>query len=491
MKKIFRLLSVMTAVLLAAMIIPVTASAGSISKAKEGTVFIRAYFNYDENHRYIFDFGSGYEYGSGISQASGFAVGVEGEEVEYIITNAHVVLDDTAACVKSGNALTQSIQAVSLKANDVEVYFSQAANEFMHAKIEYVDEAKDICILKLPQPTDKRKPLPICKSSDINEDDTFAALGFPGKATRYQEDTDITKDMSDIITTRGGISGKSTDIEGNDVYQIDIDIAAGNSGGPLVNSNGDVVGINTYSVGDVNYALIIDELIPLLNINEIQYTLAGSSAPAEESNSQTEEETVSDTYEAAVFESEETTASSEETTTAAETAEESESQTEEAVEADTQSESSGSNTTVIVIAAAAAAVIIVIAVAVIFSKKKAPAPNEQLQRTAYAGSASAGAVITGMKGIMANRSFNINGSIVMGRNSQKCNVCFPVDAKGISGVHCQIRQVNGGYEIMDLGSSNGTFLGSGQKLTPNVPVNLPDGTYFYLGSAEQLFQIKY
>lgn len=484
MKKFFRLLSVMTAALLAVMIIPVTASAGSISEAKEGTVFIRAYFNFDESHPYIFDFGTGYDYGSGISQASGFAVGVEGEEVEYIITNAHVVLDDTAACVKSGSALTQSLQAVSLKANDVEVYFSQAANEFMHAKIEYVDEAKDICILKLPQPTDKRKPLPICKSSDIDEDDTFAALGFPGKATRYQEDTDITKDMSDIITTRGGISGKSTDIEGNDVYQIDIDISAGNSGGPLVNSNGDVVGINTYSVGDMNYALMIDELIPLLNMNEIQYTLAGSSAPAEENSTQ-EEDTSSDTEEAAVSESEETVSETVETASEEPVTE---SETSVTVSPNPDPNPSGSNTTVIVIAAAVV-IVIVIAAAVIVSKNKTPDSNTKNQKTTYSG--GSGAVITGMKGIMANRSFNINGSIVMGRNNQKCNICFPVDAQGISGVHCQIRQVNGRYEITDLGSSNGTFLGNGQKLTPNVPVDLPDGTYFYLGSAEQLFRIKY
>ncbi|MDE7360458.1 MAG: FHA domain-containing protein, partial [Oscillospiraceae bacterium] len=102
-----------------------------------------------------------------------------------------------------------------------------------------------------------------------------------------------------------------------------------------------------------------------------------------------------------------------------------------------------------------------------------------------------GAVITGMKGIMANRTFNVNGSVVIGRNAQKCNVAYPVDAKGVSGVHCQIRQANGGYEIIDCGSSNGTYLGNGQKLIPNVPVFIPNGSYFYLGSAEQLFQIKY
>ena len=101
------------------------------------------------------------------------------------------------------------------------------------------------------------------------------------------------------------------------------------------------------------------------------------------------------------------------------------------------------------------------------------------------------AVITGAKGVMANKTFSINGNLLIGRNAQKCNVAYPIDTQGISAVHCQIRETNGGFEIIDRGSSNGTFLGSGQRLVPNVPTFLPDGTFFYLGSAEQLFQIKY
>lgn len=465
MKRFLRILSLLTAAVMLAGMCAVNVSAGSISGAKEGVVYIQATFDFDARERpYIFDFGKGYEFSGATSAGTGFAVGKEGEEVEYIITNAHVILDETAACVKEGNPLTNAVSAVSLKANDVIVYFSQAANEFMHAKIEYVDEAKDLCILKLPQPTDKRKPLPLLKSGDIDEDDTYAALGFPGKATRYQEETDITKDMSDIITTRGGIAGKKTDVEGNDVYQIDIEIAPGNSGGPLVNSNGDVVGINTYMYGTDNYALQIDELIPLLNANDVPYTLA-SEASASADNG------------------EDSTAEGEEA---------------EAEPAAAEPASDSGNTMMIVIIAIAAVVVIgVVVVVIVVTKNKKPAAAPYNPAPAVNSAPpvqpmrSGGAVITGMKGIMANRSFNISGSIVLGRNSQKCNVCFPVDAKGISGVHCQIRQANGGYEIMDLGSSNGTYLGSGQKLTPNVPVYIPDGTYFYLGSAEQLFQIKY
>lgn len=471
MKKIFKVLSVLIAALMIASVMPITAfaAAGSISGAKNGTVYIEADFVYSDAKPYIFNFGTNaeprYEFGSAFSTGSGFAIGNEGENPEYIITNAHVVLDDTAACVKAGFPLGQNLSTSSLTASTVRVYFSKAANEFMYAKIEKVDEEKDICVLKLPEPTDKKIPLVICKSSDIDEDDTFASLGFPGNATRYQEETDIKKDTSDMIVSRGDIKGRSTDVEGVDVYQIGVDIYPGNSGGPLVNSKGEVVGINTYTVAELKYAIVIDELLAIINRDTIPYTLSTEVSSSGGGDGASEDG--------------------------------------EDIPADTEPQpASKDNTMIIVIAIIAAAVIIAAVIVIVVSKNKkgasAPTAAPQLNATPAMSKTmpiqsghSGGAVITGMKGIMANRSFNVNGSIVLGRNPQKCNVCFPVDSKGISGVHCQIRQSGGGYEIVDLGSSNGTFLGSGQKLTPNVPAFIPDGTYFYLGSAEQLFQIKY
>lgn len=344
----------------------------------------------------------------------------------------------------------------------------------MRAQIYLVDEARDICILKLPQATDKRKPLTICRSVDIDMDDDFAALGFPADSDLLMDNTALSYDVNDVTSTRGAVSRQTTDESGRSVYQLDIDIYPGNSGGPLVNSNGEAVGINTYSVTNLssghqsNYAVVIDELLSIINRDIVPYTLSSEAS----SGAVTEAETSAETTE---------------TTTS-----------EESEDADAQIEddSSDSNTVIIIAAVIAAAVVIAVIVVIVVLKKKKTAsarsarPVQQLNN-ASAVKISRGAVITGMKGIMANRSFDVNGSIVLGRNSQKCNVCFPIDSKGISGVHCQIRQAANGYEIIDLGSSNGTFLGSGQKLTPNVPVFIPDGTYFYLGSAEQLFQIKY
>ncbi len=477
MKKIFRVLSVLIAAVMISAVMPVTASAGSISESKEGVVLIRSEFEYSDDKPFVFKTSIGGEIvwwddgynGIWGKEGSGFAVGKEGDKAEYIVTNAHVVLDNTAEYIRTftDKTLAAGLDVKSIQATKVNVVFSEAANEVMSAQIIHVDEAKDICILKLPKPTDLRKPLVLCKSADRDPNDNdCAAVGFPGNMDLYQDYTDVKKDVQDMIAAPGGVSGQSTDKDGVSVYQISADIYPGNSGGPFVNSKGEVLGINTYTIaGTLNYAVVIDELVPMLDAKGIPYTLSTevSSSGGGEGASEDGED----------------------------------------VPADTEPQSaSKDNTMIIVIAIIAAAVIIAAVIVIVISKNKrgasAPAAAPQLNSAPAMSKTmpiqsghSGGAVITGMKGIMANRSFNVNGSIVLGRNPQKCNVCFPVDSKGISGVHCQIRQANGGYEIVDLGSSNGTFLGSGQKLTPNVPAFIPDGTYFYLGSAEQLFQIKY
>lgn len=457
---------------------PLTASAGSFTDAKGSVVFIVSEFTAPNGRTYIFqDVDSEYYWlseGSSVSlRGSGFAIGNEGEPVQYIVTNAHVVLDDTAAGIRSLDPLNASLNISSQKASEVLVYFSYGANDFMRAQIYLVDEARDICILRLPQATDKRKPLTICRSVDINMDDDFAALGFPADSDMLMDNTALSYDINDVTSTRGAISRQTTDGSGRNVYQLDIDISPGNSGGPLVNSNGEVVGINTYSITNTSsghksyYAIIIDELLSIVNRDIVPYTLSSEASSGSVTNAETTGETT-------------------ETTTSEEA---------EDTYVQTQDDSSGSNTAVIIAVVIAAVVIAAIVVIVILKRKKSASENssQSIKRSnnASAANVSRSAVITGMKGIMANQSFNVNGSIVLGRNMQKCNVCFPVNSKGISGVHCQIRQSNDGYELIDLGSSNGTFLGNGQKLTPNVPVFIPDGTYFYLGSAEQLFQIKY
>lgn len=436
MKRFFKILSVLTAAVMLVGLCTVTgvSAASAVEEAEQSVVLIQGLPVLDDDGNII-----GHEVGSG------FAVGNAGENPKYIVTNYHVISEG------------------SLVSNEIIVFFSAAANKSARAELVARDTNKDLCILELPEATTERKPLPLCRSNNVSKGDEVFALGYPDYVINSDNINYLAFDIDDITSTKGSISQKTrynnSGVIGTNVYLTDTTISHGNSGGPLINSDGAAVGINTWgpdsdfsSATDGGFSIVIDELIRLLNSNSIPYTLSEGSSDADAG-------------------------------------------AEVEVPADTQPESAGNNTMLIIIVIAAAVVIIAVIVVIVVLKGKktaAPSPVQPVpQNNIPAVKISNGAVITGMKGIMANRSFNVNGSIVLGRNSQKCNVCFPVDSKGISGVHCQIRQANGGYEIMDLGSSNGTFLGSGQRLTPNVPVFIPDGTYFYLGSAEQLFQIKY
>lgn len=483
MNKLYKLISVLliSAAALCAVMIP--SSAAEHSKAKDGVVYIESTFvpNPETNDYAIFGGlkrvpgvteplplgtgGSGYyiTYQTISCRGSGFAIGEEGQPVSYIVTNAHVVVDEYARYM-SLDSTTAKTEVNSRRADEVRVYFSYGSNDFMRAQIYYVNEKKDICILKLPEPTDKRKPLVICRSENIDMDDEFAALGFPFDSDLFMDNTGLAYNIDDITMTRGAISRKSTDQNGVQVYLIDVDIRSGNSGGPLVNSKGEVVGINTYGVLDSNYAVVIDELLAAVNRDVVPYTLSTE---------------VSDTAE---IESEISLPSetAETTQTVAEPAE--------------NKSSGGMNIVVTIIASAFGVLCIVLIVVLVMKNKKgssAPSPAPAAGSAVPEVGVSHTASITGIKGVMAGRSFPISGSAVIGRNPEKCTICFPVNTQGISGLHCEIRQNGSVYEIIDRGSSCGTFLGSGQKLAENVPTALPSGMYFYLGSTEQLFQINY
>lgn len=375
----------------------------------------------DNNGKYVLDENGDPIITTGAWSGTGFAVGDPNEPVKFIITNAHVVLDGLGyQC-------------------DLKVYFSYAQNDFVIPTIYKIDEQKDIAVLQLPEPTDKRTALVLCPSDAVDMNAEVTALGFPSISNRLTDNAKY--DINDVTVTRGIISRKIYQNETmRSMYQIDAYINHGNSGGPLVNGKGEVIGINSEGLegeANVNAAICIDELINLVTRDQIGYVLSTDKP----------------------------------------------------------------NFNPVPIIIIAVVVLAASAAVVLRLKKKAPAAEAVPAKKASAavsvsapaqGSGNSnGSVIICEKGVLAGRTFTVGSGVIIGRNTEKCSVCLPIDTKGISGVHCEIRRTAKGFEIIDRGSSYGTFLGNGQKLTPNVPVYIPDGTYFTLGSAEQLFQIRY
>ncbi len=99
-------------------------------------------------------------------------------------------------------------------------------------------------------------------------------------------------------------------------------------------------------------------------------------------------------------------------------------------------------------------------------------------------------VLLGVSGIHIGNEFPLDQSIYMGRDTKVCNIIFTADTRGISSRHCQITVVNGVVQVTDLGSTYGTFLDNGTKLTPNMPYVLNRGDGFYLADRSYSYTIK-
>lgn len=98
--------------------------------------------------------------------------------------------------------------------------------------------------------------------------------------------------------------------------------------------------------------------------------------------------------------------------------------------------------------------------------------------------------LVGTAGYFENRRFALEGVMRLGRLPEKNDLVFPANTTGVSGVHCMVQPTLDGAKLTDLGSSFGTFLSDGTRLTPNQPVELKVGDGFALGSQNQKFRLE-
>jgi|SoiMethySBSTD1v2_1073268.scaffolds.fasta_scaffold03869_11 serine protease Do len=140
-----------------------------------------------------------------VGLGSGFIISPDG----YILTNGHVVADS----------------------DDVTVRLSDAKREFK-AKVVGVDRRTDVALIKVDA-----HDLPVAKlgtSSQVEPGQWVAAIGSP-----FGFDNTITAGI--VSATRRALPDESF----VPFIQTDVAVNPGNSGGPLINLKGEVVGINS------------------------------------------------------------------------------------------------------------------------------------------------------------------------------------------------------------------------------------------------------
>ena len=377
-------------------------------------------------------------YDAGYYTGSGFGVGEAGEPTDIFITNSHVVADTVPVFSESGDYLGDvAAPAVNLYILTSDLAWDPATgtldtSQCIPCSILYYSETlyPDYAVIQAAQAPADRIALPILPDEEaVSELDRVYALGYPGSSDDTEEGfwgRQILGTVASSTMTDGSVSRFTTGATfGNTrLIQHTAQLNHGNSGGPLLNEDGQVIGINTYgaggdvSTGDVNsyYAVRVSYASDMLDQLGIEYDTGW-----------------------------------------------------------------GSNWLLYLLIGLGALILIALLALAIKKlvpkggkKRKKPAPGSDLR-------------VQCVSGCFAGRRFEIGRQLRMGRDPNRNDLVFPPQTQGVSSVHCMLMLTEGKLYLQDLGSTYGTFLSDGRKLSPSQAVELREGDSFSLGSQRERF----
>jgi hypothetical protein len=411
MKKYFRVLVTVLSMIIILASGSKTAFASDFQQSTlDGVVFVISVLQDENNELYY-------------STGTGFFVGLDGEKPQYILTNCHVIEDFLISGGSAGSGVLQI-------AYDKDTY--------EEAYVVTYDAEKDIALLKLAKPTEQRSALRLKTVDENYVGSSVFAVGYPSTADETVAAVNYFG-KNDATVTGGRISRLVTEAgSGRQLLQMDVSINHGNSGGPLVDEDGYVVGINTLGSNldvNLNYAVSIEEAIPMLKNNNIPYELGRASILKQ--------------Y------------------------------------------------LVPIICAAAALLVIIIVIIALLNKGKSKSVSQPVNVAAAPIQQSVPTknllpTIHSMSSQHLGSTTTVTSQpILIGRDSNVCRIIFREGTPGVSSKHCQIYfdENNRTFILTDLKSSYGTFLAGGQKLTPNVPYPLRPKDSFYLGEKDNLIYV--
>lgn len=212
---------------------------------------------------------------SAVSLGSGCFISSNG----YIATNAHVVSSTKEGEEKEKQALfVQMVHQLaqqlgkdprSLDLNFIDRYSNLTQfNRYHHVIIpdgsafpfeikqygaptgESTDQGKDVAIVKI-----EVKNAPILKMGDsdaVKLQDHVTVIGYPGAADTFESGILDQKSSLEATINDGKISARKSSSSGAPILQTSTPATHGNSGGPVINDNSEVVGLLTFRGDTVN-----------------------------------------------------------------------------------------------------------------------------------------------------------------------------------------------------------------------------------------------
>lgn len=193
-----------------------------------------------------------------------------------LVTCEHVAkvnADDVAEIAQYMNT------SVADATNHLSLRVSVLRDVSIKAKIQYSSTEMDYAILTLDTPIYDRTPLALRSSSEVEKTESCYALGFPAEIEYLQS---VNKYNSEDVSITSGQVNKISSIEGVDYVQHSAKTMAGNSGGPLVDNDGKVIGISCMvsSEESYSYAIASDQLIEICKSLGIEYSSDGRVSDA-------------------------------------------------------------------------------------------------------------------------------------------------------------------------------------------------------------------
>ena len=202
-----------------------------VEKVTPATVGVASTFIYKNQTFSIWGWGDGQ---TTENEANATGTGIIMSDEGYIITNAHVIYDSDS---QYRMGLAKSVQVILN-----EDYYEGETT--LDAEIVGYSISEDIAVLKV-NTTQKLTVAEFGESDDLQVGELVVAIGNP-----------LGFDLFGSVTT-GIVSALNRKIQINDstmnLIQTDAAINAGNSGGPLINSFGQVIGINSSKMSSSYY----------------------------------------------------------------------------------------------------------------------------------------------------------------------------------------------------------------------------------------------
>ena len=161
-----------------------------------------------------------------------------------------------------GDGLVLTNRHVIIGSENKKMQIETATGSTIPGKVIYVSREDDFAVVQ-PERKLSIKPLPICYASYPTAGEDVVALGSPAGLTNT-----VTRGIISAVR-RAGSSFNAVATESATLLQTDAAINPGNSGGPLLNANGEVIGINTFkktkSEG-LNFAVSIIDILQQLKV---------------------------------------------------------------------------------------------------------------------------------------------------------------------------------------------------------------------------------